>query len=198
MKRGISRQNNTEIEGKTAQRSWMFYAQMRRLVLINLPFSSEWRWRKDFPFAGVSGEKERLELQRNSITHNPCPKPIAFSEAGHFGNQSNRGAVGETRTLTGVTPQRPQRCASTIPPRPHVLDGSDRLAANQTRLKRQLPTKYPAAGLLRRGGFPACPSAYSLIENVGIADAGCACGKTGRPLPLRRWDAWRKSSVRSG
>mgnify|MGYP000086871985 len=37
------------------------------------------------------------------------------------------GAVGETRTLTGVTPQRPQRCASTIPPRPHAMVGEGRL-----------------------------------------------------------------------
>ena len=35
--------------------------------------------------------------------------------------ESSNGAVGETRTLTGFTPQRPQRCASTIPPRPHVI-----------------------------------------------------------------------------
>ncbi len=35
--------------------------------------------------------------------------------------ESENGAVEKTRTSTGVTPQRPQRCASTIPPRPHVI-----------------------------------------------------------------------------
>ena len=30
------------------------------------------------------------------------------------------GAAEKTRTSTGFTPQRPQRCASTIPPRPHI------------------------------------------------------------------------------
>gem|GEM_PF-5591539 len=31
------------------------------------------------------------------------------------------GAVEKTRTSTGLPPQRPQRCASTVPPRPHTL-----------------------------------------------------------------------------
>ena len=33
-------------------------------------------------------------------------------------SKTHCGAAGETRTLTGLTPQRPQRCASTIPPQP--------------------------------------------------------------------------------
>ncbi len=32
------------------------------------------------------------------------------------------GADEKTRTSTGVTPQRPQRCASTIPPHPHAWE----------------------------------------------------------------------------
>ena len=38
------------------------------------------------------------------------------------------GAAEKTRTSTGVTPQRPQRCASTIPPQPHFEVSSGDLA----------------------------------------------------------------------
>lgn len=38
----------------------------------------------------------------------------------HSGEGERVGAAEKTRTSTGVTPQRPQRCASTIPPRPHA------------------------------------------------------------------------------
>ena len=41
----------------------------------------------------------------------------------------SNGADERTRTFTGVTPQRPQRCASTIPPHPHVLIGARCLAS---------------------------------------------------------------------
>ncbi len=35
------------------------------------------------------------------------------------GASSSYGAVEKTRTSTGLPPQAPQACASTIPPRPH-------------------------------------------------------------------------------
>ena len=62
---------------------------------------------------------ERITYHRNEGPRTPKTALVFKALRGDIGGKSSYGAAEKTRTSTGVTPQRPQRCASTIPPRPH-------------------------------------------------------------------------------
>ncbi len=63
----------------------------------------------------------RIQYCRNEGARTPQIALLFKALAGISKGQVLCGAVEKTRTSTGVTPQRPQRCASTIPPRPHII-----------------------------------------------------------------------------
>ncbi len=144
---------------------------------------------------------ERLQYHRKTGARTPKIAFVFNALGGHLGGEVKSGAVGETRTLTGVTPQRPQRCASTIPPRPQAMVCAG-FSGECPPCEEQKVTKNPrcfsATGAVVK---PCQMSAYSLTENVGkpVLDAACGCGKLGKAgAPFMRWEATRISSVRSG
>ncbi len=63
---------------------------------------------------------ERLPTSKSlGVIENAYCYAVHIGNSWHFTSRKAFGAAEKTRTSTGVTPQRPQRCASTIPPQPH-------------------------------------------------------------------------------
>jgi site-specific DNA recombinase len=86
---------------------------------------------------------ERLQYHRKTGARTPKTALVFKALGGQLSSEIESGAAEKTRTSTGVTPQRPQRCASTIPPQPHTVVGGHRLANVVQLVKRQSATKIP-------------------------------------------------------
>ncbi len=111
------------------------------------------------------------------------------------------GAVEKTRTSTGLPPQRPQRCASTIPPRPHtsqqglhkaagLLGRSGPLAEGQSprkppfgkRCRSARPSRPPALD----GAFQAPPRAFMAPSSLP-APFCCTWAKWSKATSTKTW-----------
>jgi hypothetical protein len=109
-------------------------------------------------------------MRQNATTMQHMSQPFSHFRyilqlfATHYDAKRCKGGAAEkTRTSTGVTPQRPQRCASTIPPQPHAVVGGHRLDKDAELVKRQSATKCPAANGQR--GFDFWKVGYGLFTD---------------------------------
>ncbi len=156
----------------------------RRLAEILVHPHIPLRPRRPWPRRRIRAEGERQAPVGRPGDRNPAARDAGL-RGGRTGRLPGGHAVEKTRTSTGLPPQAPQACASTIPPRPQR-----RRRAYSPCPPRQPACRYADDRAARRAADrrPAplahalgdrCPAAPALAARAGLTPYPARCGHGG-------------------